>query len=327
MNLLTSSRMKDARACARLHRYRYIDGYRPARTDEALSLGTLVHKGLEEWWRSTARGEERLAEMLAGLPTDGDAFELARARAMLVGYHHRWDAEEFETLGVEIQFEAPLRNPETGAPSRTFRLAGKVDAIARDSRGRVLLVEHKTSSEDVSPGSDYWKRLRLDGQISTYYAGGKVLGHEVDACLYDVLGKPAIRPYQATPLEKRRTNKDGSLHASTRLTDETPAEFEARCMEALAAEPMRFYSRGEVVRLSDELREAALDAWQLGDQLREQARTGCHPRNPDACVRYNRTCAFFDVCTGAASLDDPSRFVRLPTMHPELDTPNPQEAA
>src|SRR3990167_5857191 len=132
-----------------------------------------------------------------------DSFELGRARALLCGYDARWLDEAIETLAVEREFTVPLINPPTGAPSRTFVLSGKIDAIARFADGRTVIVEHKTSSEDISPGSEYWRRLTLDTQISAYYLGARSLGFEVDGCLYDVLGKPALRPLKATPPEAR----------------------------------------------------------------------------------------------------------------------------
>ena len=37
----------------------------------------------------------------------------------------------------------------------------------------------------------------------------------------------------------------------------------------------------------------------------------------DACVRFGRTCAYFPVCSGEASLDDPALYQKSP-LHPEL---------
>ena len=68
------------------------------------------------------------------------------------------------------------------------------------------------------------------------------------------------------------------------------------------------------------MREAMTDVWQIGATVREARNTGCHPRNPDACVRYGRTCAFFDVCAGDADIETDARFVRT-AVHPELDAP------
>lgn len=48
---------------------------------------------------------------------------------MIIGYVARWGAPR-GIVSVEQQFEIDLINPETGAASRTFRMAGKFDAIA-----------------------------------------------------------------------------------------------------------------------------------------------------------------------------------------------------
>jgi len=244
-------------------------------------------------------------------------------------------------VGVEVEFATELRNPNTGAASRTWRLGGKIDAIVRDTRdGRVLLVEHKTSSEDITPGSDYWKRLRMDGQVSVYFAGARqALGIDVAGCLYDVLLKPAQRPGQVPLVDadgvkivhdasgQRVKTKDGKKWRESASTaegfvlqtrPETPEEFRARLVEAMAADPVKYFARGEVVRLEAEMDEALFDIWQTGQQLREAQLAQRCPRNPDACVRYGKTCEFFDVCTGAASLDDPTRFTRSTNVHPEL---------
>jgi hypothetical protein len=161
MQLITSSRLKDARACPRLHRIRYELGYRPAEEPEALRFGTLGHEGLKAWWE--AQGD-RLEATLTAIRTathaeaEPDLFALAKAEAMLTGYDARWKAEPYEVLAVEVPFETELRNPMTGRPSQTWRLAGKIDAIVRDLRdGRVLVVEHKTATGDISPGSEYWR--------------------------------------------------------------------------------------------------------------------------------------------------------------------------
>lgn len=234
-----------------------------------------------------------------------DPFDLARAAAMLHGYHARWSDEAYEVLAVEAEFRAPLVNPETGAASRTWQRGGKIDVIVRELRtARILTVEHKHTTEDFSPGSAYWKRLRMDGQVSGYFEGADALGFHAEACLYDVLGKPKLRPYQP---------------GKTRTAAETPEEFFVRCMEAIAADPAAYFRRGEVVRLEAETAEALFDDWQTAQALREAQRLGRFPRNPDACMKWGRACDFFDVCTGEASIDDATRFRRSEHVHPELE--------
>jgi hypothetical protein len=305
--LLTSSRLKDARACQRLHLFRYELGYRPVRDADALRFGTLLHKGLEAWWRAIPEGAPAALEAAqAALKAHPDVnpYDAVKAEAMLLGYHVRWAEEPYDVLAVEAPFETELRNPTTGRPSQTWRLGGKIDAVVRDRRdGRVLVVEHKTSSEDVGPGSEYWRRLRMDGQVSVYFEGARALGYDVAGCLYDVLKKPGQKPLQPN---------------SKRTTPETPEEYGVRVAEAIGANGLAHYQRGEVVRLESEMTEALFDVWQLGQQIREAELAERFPRNPDACVRFGKTCPFFDVCTGQASLEDASLFRRSKDVHPEL---------
>lgn len=338
-NLLTSSRLKDARACQRLHHIRYEEGYVPAETAEALRFGTLIHSSLEAWWR--APHGERLNAALAVLRAalDSDVFEVAKAEAMMCGYDARWADEKLETVAVEMQFQCPLVNPQTGRPSQTWELAGKLDVVVRDVHGRLLLVEHKTSSEDISPGSEYWRRLRMDGQVSIYYEGAQSLGLAIEGCLYDVLKKPGLRPSGVPVLDddglkvvldangQRVRTKDGKKWRQTGETElgyvlqtrpELADEYRARCMEAIAENPTGYFARGDVVRLEEEMSEALFDIWQIGQQIRESENAHRCPRNPDSCNRYGRTCPYFAVCSGEASLDDPLRYQRIDNVHPEL---------
>lgn len=331
LTVVTNSQLTCFRRCQREHHYAYQLGYRTHEDAEALRFGTLWHRGLEAWWQ----GHGLAAALDAGTAGAIDAYEAVRVRVLLRGYDSRWGHERHEVTAVEKEFYAPLLNPETGAPSRTYELAGKLDVLLADR-----FVEHKTTSEDIGLGSVYWRRLTLDPQVSTYYAGARSLGHEVRGCLYDVVRKPALRPYTAVPAvdetgvrivldaagERVRT-KDGKRwrasadsaqgYASlTRL--ELPEEYEARLMEEIAAHPDRYYQRGEVVRLEADEHEAALDAWQLTQAMKDGERLGRYPRNPEACLRYGRVCTYFPVCTKSASLEDPALYHRVDNVHPEL---------
>lgn len=343
MELLTTSRMKAARLCQRYHHLRYELGYRPVETDDVLRFGTLIHAGLEAWFLAKMNGAaDPLADALAALQGEADEFDRVRAEELIRGYHFRWQEEPLRVVGVEVEFSTKMVNPATGAASRTWTLGGKIDAIVEDLRtGRMLLVEHKTSSEDITPGSSYWKRLRMDGQVSVYFAGARqALGIDVTGCIYDVIAKPGIRPGSVPLLDEdgikivldakgeRVRTKDGKKwRESASAADgfvlqtrpETPEEFRARLIEAIASDPDRYYSRGEVVRLDAEMDEALFDIWQTGQQIREAQLAGRNPRNPDACIRYGKPCPFFEVCSGAASLEDPSLFTRSANVHPELE--------
>lgn len=321
--ILSSSRLRDARACQRLHHYRYGLGYRPAVEADALRFGTLGHLALEAWWRAPD-ASCALALALQAMAGEADPFERAKAEALIIGYDARWSQDRalYRVLAVEAQFRTPLINPETGRPSQTWQLGGKLDVLVEEiATGRVTVVEHKFTTEDISAGTDYWRRLRMDPQVSLYYAGGEaILGRPIESCLYDVIKRPAQRPKKKTA--EIRLKKDGQPYANQQLADETPEEFRARVLEVIAEDPNGFFVRGEVVRLEGEVAEAVFDVWQLGQQLREAERLNRYPRNPSACLSYGRTCPFLGVCSKEASLEDPALFRKLETVHPELEVSN-----
>jgi hypothetical protein len=177
-----------------------------------------------------------------------------------------------------------------------------------------LVVEHKTTSSDIGPGSAYWAKLTLDTQVSAYLGA-----HEgVEGMLYDVIRKPGIRPYKATPPADRKYTKAGALYASQREADETPEEFAERLRADISADPNRYYQRGVIVRLPDEAAEAARDTWLVAGSIRESMRLDAWPRNPGACDSYGRTCDYWSVCAGQAHLDDEALFRTADTAHEEL---------
>lgn len=324
--LLTNSRAKSFRRCARHHLYSYQQGIRPIEKAGPLSFGGWFHQMLEAWWLATELRLEAALEKLAGA-VDLDDFDRVRLEELMLGYDARWSEEPLTTERVEVQFECELRNPQSGQASRTWKLAGKLDAIA-SRNGRPWIVEHKTTAEDISPGSAYWRMLRLDTQISTYFLGAAALGFDVEGCIYDVIRKPALKPLEATPEESRKYKKGtGELYANQRASDETPEEFRQRYREYVGEHLLDLFQRGEVVRVQEELDDASFDLWQTARLIREAELAGRHPRNPDACRNWQRFCEYFDVCTGAASLDDASRFRKVETANEELDNADPATAA
>jgi hypothetical protein len=187
-----------------------------------------------------------------------------------------------------------------------------------------VCVEHKSSGEDISAGSTYWRRLTLDPQCSLYLQACAHLGYPADTVNYDVLSKPKQQPFTATPVELRKytvpTKKEpiSRLYANQRETDETSEEFEARVLGEIARAPEAFYQRGTIVRLEAEAIDADFDVWQTAENIRESKKYNVWPRNPDSCIQWSRACPYLDICCGQASADDPSRYRRQERMHEEL---------
>lgn len=320
-NLLTVSRLRTWRDCRRKHRIEYIDGIRPMRKGDALRFGTLAHIALEHWWAST--GAARLRDALQSIEGLGDDdFEQVSAEELIRGYDARWGADtRYEVLSVEDSFVVALLNPETGAASRTWSLAGKLDVVVLDTwTSQKLIVEHKTTSETLGDDSDpYWTKLGMDAQVSHYYMGADGLGHEVEGCLYDVLRKPQQRPLKATPEEKRKYKANGVLYANQRDRDETPEEFRVRVREDIESNPDKYFRRKDIARTDADLVEYLGDVWAEGRMMREAEIAGRAPRNPESCHRFG-TCSYWDICAFGLNPDEhPSTYERVENVHPELD--------
>lgn len=303
LKVIRSTSARCFRSCPRLYRYQFVDGYRPAQTPDALSFGLFWHELLEQY-RSVAVVKPDSPRPPA------DEHMVAKAMAMFAGYKVRWERDSLTILATEVPYTVPLVNPATGRQSQIWQHQGRIDAIARDCDGKLCVVEYKTTSEDIGAGAPYWAKLRLDQQVSNYFNGARALGYEVERCLYDVARKPAIRPYVATPEDKRKYTKDGKLYAAQHEYDESPDAFFDRCVVEIADNPDRYYARAEVVRLEGESEEAAFDLWQTAKMIRESERAGRWPRNPEACNHWGRECSFFGVCTGEASLEDSMMFTK-----------------
>lgn len=311
MELLTHSRLSTFRACPKRAQFRYELGWTPEEEPFALRVGTAFHAALE------ARDHGHDIEAAIHARGDLDPFDAALVAAMFTTYCERWPVDTFEVLSTELPFERALLNPETGSPSKVWAHAGKIDKIVRLPDGRTALVEHKTSSEDLAPGSDYWLTRRLDSQISLYVVAARELGYDVSTVLFDVTKRPAQRPFKATPPDKIKLKKDGTPYADTRLADETPEEFAARVADAMRADPERYFVRHEIARLDQDLADAQADLWSLQLAVREAQRSGRWWRNPAACLNPIR-CAYANVCATRDLTNVPAGFRRLADVHPEL---------
>lgn len=326
--IITHSRLKMYRSCPEKHHMRYELGYGTVDDAVALVFGDVMHMSLASWFLA------RLDDLADGMPFDEpttrslnaalatwdaergrlDPFDAFKLLAMLRGYDARWLHEPLYPLRVEQEFLVPVVNPETGAASQTFERAGKFD-VDIEHRGDVhhdvygepgarWVMEHKSCGEDFSEGSAYERILRIDGQVSGYLDAANFEGRPCVGVLYDVLGKPKLRPLEAN---------------SRRATPETPEAYGQRCLDDIMKNLGDYYRRIPIIRFEHEAEQHRLDVWHDARRMRDDQVAGRHPRNPEACRMYNRMCEYFDVCTGAASLDDASKFTLLTNVHPELD--------
>lgn len=131
LRVLSTSSARAYRACPRKYWFSHVMRVEPVVRSLALRVGTLLHAGLEVWWK-TVSVEAAIAAMREVAPSNEiDPVELIKAEALMLGYHVRWRRESLDVLGVEVEFTAPLVNPKTSSASRTWQRGGKIDALVR----------------------------------------------------------------------------------------------------------------------------------------------------------------------------------------------------
>lgn len=309
---LTHSRLSCFRDCPRKHYLRYELGLRKDEDGFARKFGSALHYCLE----MTDRGLEIQDDEL-GLE---DPYDQAMLAAVFRAHIERYSEAEdqLEVVAAEQEFEIPLINPETGRPTPTFVLRGKIDRIVRLRDGRLALGEYKTTSRDFSPGAEYWQNLHMDPQLSIYVIAAREMGYPIETVLYDVTRRPALRPYKATPEENRKYKKDGTLYANQREEDETPEAYMARITADIAERPEHYFSRIEIARLDQDLDDCRADLWQQQLAVRAAQKSGHWYKNPNSCYGIF-SCDFLPVCQNRdLETVTPQGFVRLEDVHPEL---------
>lgn len=325
--IVTNSELTAFRRCPRLHRLSYVLGHERKERAEPLKFGSLIHEGLEAWWLAKMHSSPRaLSEALrateAACTRDSvDVYTQIKTETLLCGYDARWADQELKVLAVEAEFCVPILRPPLYDEEHPCRMAGKIDAIARSADGRLLVVEHKTTSSPLEVGSPYWEKLTLDSQVSAYVQASREIApgcKRANTCLYDVIAKlPELERKRATPEERRRYTKAGALYANQREHDEEPEEYRARLESVVRNKPDAIFARTEVVRLEREIDEAAEDLWDTAEMVHSAMEKGTFPRYPQNCFMYGRACDFWPVCTRAASLNDP-QFLKKTQKHSEL---------
>ena len=305
---LTATRLATLRRCPRQHYFRYELGLSRIRTGDALRLGSAFHRGLERH-NQGLDDELSIADAVSGYanvpqwadPVDWEV-EYETVRHLLAGHFWRYprnSENDLRIVEVERSFELPLINPETGASSRTFVLAGKIDAIVQLPDGRFAVLEYKTVGEDIGAESDYWRRLRCDPQISQYVLAARFLGYDVSTVIYDVTRKPTIRPRKG----------------------ESPQQYGDRLNTDIGDRPDYYFARREVPRLDDELAEFQVELWQQAKQLLDSRRHGRWFRNVNRMTCSY--CDFADICLNSVRVapgSAPTGFQFLSDVHPELFT-------
>jgi hypothetical protein len=319
------------RNCRKACRWRYVEQLVPLVRETPLRFGALIHEGLERWHRDRRLDAvldhiDRSCAARAQDPEQRQMWHLATA--MLRGYAARYAVEDFDVVALEQKFEGDIVNPATGAKSRSFTLAGKVDGIVRIGAEHYVL-EHKTAS--VLDGS-YLDRLWTDFQIAIYAAYvEETLGLRIAGVIYNVLVKARLQQgageteaeFEARRAELLAKSKTGRTAAKRRLPESDEA-FQAR-LAAKYAEPGMFH-RERLYLSRDHVQTLRAELWELTQAFLDARRRNAWYQNSDCCFRYGRPCAYFALCRSGGSPVLIENFYERVPPHEELREAAPGQA-
>ena len=311
------------RNCRKACEWRYIHELVPLEQDHNLAFGTVIHKCLEVW-HGTRNLEAVLDHIDRTYPNRDQVADQKRdwhlAVAMMKGYASCYPTEEFEVVSLETTFDGKIINPATGASSRTFVLAGRVDGIVRIGDEHYLL-EHKTASQ---VDADYLERLWTDFQIVLYsrYVE-QALGVRIAGVLYNILVKARLQQgrgeteaeYEARRAALIAKSKTGKTSAKRKLP-ESDDTFQER-LAAKYAEPGMFHR--EMLYISrDRFETLQAELWELTQAFLDARRRGVFYQNTAFCFHYRRPCAYFPLCRSGGSPNVIDNIYRKVPPHEEL---------
>jgi hypothetical protein len=244
---------------------------------------------------------------------------------MMIAYASRYAREDFNIIALEKTFEGPIINPKTGAASRSFVLAGKVDGIVRVGDSYYIL-EHKSAAQI---DADYLERLWTDFQIAIYsFYVEQALAIPITGVIYNILAKARLQQskgetedeYQARRAELIAKSKSGTTTAKRKMP-ESDEEFQARLAEKYA-DPEMFHR--EMLYLSrDRFDLLRAELWELTQAFLDARRRGIFYQNTGFCFNYHRPCAYFAICRSNGNPNIIENFFEIAAPHEELREAEP----
>jgi hypothetical protein len=341
---LTNSSTTAFKACRKKYWWGYELGIRREVDAKALRMGSNYHWGLDQLKRgfSIESTLEELEKYLTAFqPTAIDDYEwkieCQTVYCLLGAYVWRW-GDSLKIVESEFEFRVPLVNTATGAASKLFDLAGKIDGIIDIGDGRLATLEHKLIGQDISSESDYWRLLQLDSQPTIYIKAAREKGYDCSTCFYDLTRKPTIKPCNvplvdenqvkivldrdgnrvrnATGKFRQTADKDQGFVLQTRPM--TTKEWSDKLMNDISERPDFYFHRREVPRLDQEINEYFSELWEIQKTIRDAQNNGRWYKT----VTFN-TCPFCPYYSLCSSHYDPCQplpegFIKTDNVHQEL---------
>ena len=233
------SRIRAFKACRRAWWLKYHEGLIPVQISEALATGKAYHAKLE----AMENGEE--------VETD-----YSKEAAMAEAYR-KYIFPKFNVVAAEAELEKKIGD---------HILHGFVDGLSEDG----YIVEHKTTSRDISEGGEYEYNLLWDEQVLAYMS---LTGKR--KVYYTVCRKPTIR-------QKQNESDEEFYNRMVEWYDtDTDQKIRLFVVERTDAEVSQF--EHDFTTICDEIEDAEKNANKV-------YRNTCH------CVQYGRRCEYASIC-------------------------------
>jgi hypothetical protein len=268
---LSHSSLNAQLACQQLYAYEYVDKIAPIAVGSPRRMGGAFAKGLEAGDPKVAI-DEIVKRTIVLTQTDEDKMRIeavtvgSAVKAYLAAYGEISPGER------EWEYRVRLRNPETGAYSRTFDLLGYADRLVDEG-------DESTMVEDKLVGAvqeSMVKRLPLDRQLAlSRYGIWRATGKPVTKILFRFTRKPSIKQRKGESIDQ--------------FLERLAADYEQRPEFYLHEEPLDF-DIFDLTRIEAEL-------WQWAQHRRDAERQFVFPRNSSHCHDYGG-CPFLPLCTG-----------------------------
>ena len=231
-----------------------------------------------------------------------DEYETEYFRGMAAAYRQEYRGwfREAMLMDVERHIEKPLLDSN-------WSLQGYIDKLIKTPQLGLCLVDHKTTTEDLHPGSRYWARLENDPQSTMYLLLATLDGLDVDTILWDVAKKPSIKPKKLTKkqleeVKEKGTYFDHELEYPDRVTElESPECYGIRVF--LWCRDNNAFQRHWLIRTPEAVESVLVSSHQVARLIDAAKIMEAWPQNFGACVDYGRPCDYAPICHEGCPLD------------------------
>jgi len=268
---LSHSEVSELMACGQKYGFSREQKLEPIARRPALSMGKAFQEAIE--FGDPEIGFNAIMDDRTVRSQEDEDKRMIEATTVKAGarlYLEHYPAQE--NSQKEFGYRVRLRNPFTGAYSRTFDLLGYADELGEE--GDALVVTENKFVGQISALSI--RKLPLDRQVALEcYGIWRATGREVTKVRYRWTRKPSIKPRKG----------------------ESTGEFCARVERDYISRP-DFYLHEEVLyRSTADLVRIEAELWEWANTIREGRKRNLWARNTSHCQEYGG-CAFLPICLG-----------------------------